>query len=488
MLSAIERKVLATPKKLFSNCLYFPIEHRGGLATQIRNLHFKHFLQLRHMHTADFVQARKVLGRQRQRKVVLHAVPQRDRGGILVGNAARVELLEGGIHCTLCGELLGLAGEVAVLPQEQTHRARRSCSSHTGGDFHGNAEHHQGDHGPHGDRAGKAQSHPCTKLSVLVLLRQLIDDVHVHLKQGHSVGQATDFIVNAALGGVQHLLDDIFSGRLEVRQPLGNGAISVLGSLAHRVHLLVGLVVLRQTHRVDHRQVFALDDFGEVPAECTIGTCEVVNLLELIGLVEDDVQLVIQPSQRVRQDRQRLSRGTRFVGVEKQQYNVGTFGIPPADAFEIVPTVHHCIFTRASHRVAHHGAINHTRSVHNHKVLNGNVGADLQLRVVHQRRAECLQAGEAQFGVANESRSISVHIRRTRNDNRKGIIGGSDTSRLYFPLAYIVDKTRLARGVVAKKKNEGQNGVLLRRLLKRSFEFIIENLHRGAESQALVND
>ena len=54
------------------------------------------------------------------------------------------------------------------------------------------------------------------------------------------------------------------------------------------------LVGFGQAHGVNARQVFALNHFGQVPAERSVSSSKVVNLAELIGFIQDDVQLVVE--------------------------------------------------------------------------------------------------------------------------------------------------------------------------------------------------
>lgn len=85
-----------------------------------------------------------------------------------------------------------------------------------------------------------------------------------------------------------------------------------------------------------------------------------MNLAELVGLIQDYVQLMVHPLQRVRKYGERLPGGTGLVWVEEQENHVSPLCVPFADVLEVVATVHHRVLAVAI-RIAHCGAVDHAR-------------------------------------------------------------------------------------------------------------------------------
>ena len=132
-------------------------------------------------------------------------------------------------------------------------------------------------------------------------------------------------------------------------------------------------------------------------------------LLELIGLVEDDKQLVIHTSKRVEEDVESFPSSTRLVGIKKEQHNIGSFGKPPDDTLKVVSTVHG-VATLVPSIVR---TINHSGRVDQHEIGIPNVLADLELGVMDQCRAKLTEILKAHVGIANQGWTILVLVVRS---------------------------------------------------------------------------
>ncbi len=191
--------------------------------------------------------------------------------------------------------------------------------------------------------------------------------------------------------------DDFFSGGFEVNDTSAKSLFFLITRTASN-----SMEGRWQTHGVDSRQILAVNHLGDVPAQRPIRPGEVVNLAELIRFVEDDVKLVIQTHQRIREDGQSLASGARLVRVEEQQNHIGTLGVPATHSFKVVSSVHVEVSLGHTHStsslllllaavdgaVSHVRAVNHARSIHNHKVCHSDVLAHLELRVMDELRTE----------------------------------------------------------------------------------------------------
>mmetsp|Transcript_11598 Transcript_11598/g.43277 ORF Transcript_11598/g.43277 Transcript_11598/m.43277 type:complete len:344 (-) Transcript_11598:38-1069(-) len=310
----------------------------------------------------------------------------------------------------------------------------------------------------------------------------LLQHHDVHPQQADGVSQPRDGVVHAPLRRLHDLRDDVLAGLLQVLQALPERLLLVPRSVGGGVLPLPR----REAHGVDAREVLASDDLAEVPAQGAVGAGEVVDLAELIRLVQHDVQLVIQPSERLGEHPERLAGRTGLVRVEEEQDHVSPFGEPLHDALEVVAPVPGVVL--GQHAVARHGAVNHARAVHHHEVARPQALADLQAGLVHQTGAVVAQAREAQVWISDDAGAVSVSVLLSRRDDGEGVVGGRDASLLNVLLQHIVDKGALAGGVVAKHEHEGQLRHLVAVALQRTVCPIVQRLYTLQRRRAALHD
>ncbi len=99
--------------------------------------------------------------------------------------------------------------------------------------------------------------------------------------------------------------------------------------------------------RIIKLYIVCYNNLGQIPTQRAIGTGKIMNFTKLIDFVEYNVQLVVHTDQRIGQNGQCFPGGTRFVRIEKEQNDIGAFGIPLNNLFTII-CVLLCIIYRNS--------------------------------------------------------------------------------------------------------------------------------------------
>ena len=91
---------------------------------------------------------------------------------------------------------------------------------------------------------------------------------------------------------------------------------------ARRDMIAISPVRHREAHREYPRQVLPGYHLRQFPAKRAVHTREVVYLLELVGLVQNDEQLVIHLPDGLQEFAQLLAGGPRLVRIEEQEDHV----------------------------------------------------------------------------------------------------------------------------------------------------------------------
>mmetsp|Transcript_14925 Transcript_14925/g.29009 ORF Transcript_14925/g.29009 Transcript_14925/m.29009 type:complete len:387 (-) Transcript_14925:367-1527(-) len=302
-------------------------------------------------------------------------------------------------------------------------------------------------------QANTDRSQRALALFSLILNSDHLEYLHVHSQEASRVIKVSNHVVNTTIRGTHDLINDVLARGLEVLKGVPPAhfrvdhiELNLLTMLVLKLERLACIALVgchRCVHGVDSRQVLAGDNLGQVPAERTIRTCEVMDFLELVHLVQNNVELVVHSSKRVCQYRECFTRGTRLIRVKEEQNDICTLRKPARGALKVVSAITaNFIWRRVRHAV--HSAIDHSWTVHKHKVVNAKVRADLEVRVVNQIWAKCTQTCKTHVWTSDKRRSILIHILPARYNNCKSIICRCHASVLHAPLKHMVDEARLS--------------------------------------------
>ena len=180
---------------------------------------------------------------------------------------------------------------------------------------------------------------------------------------------------------------------------------------------------------------------------------------------------------------------TWFIGIKKEKDHIRSLGIPLHHLLEIVSAIHGIVLSPSTTLVgAAHRTVDHARTVYDHEVIHSCVAAHLQLRVVDQRGTETLQPRETHVRVADEGRSVPVHVSRAGRDDGEGVVRGRHSRGLHTAVQQVVHEGRLAGRVVTQQEHEGEDGVLVGGLVERAAHALVQCLHALQQLLAVQHD
>ncbi|KAI9918993.1 hypothetical protein PsorP6_011267 [Peronosclerospora sorghi] len=202
-------------------------------------------------------------------------------------------------------------------------------------------------------------------------------------------------------------------------------------------------------------------------AQRAVGTRKVVDLAKLIDFIQDKMQFMIHPDQRLRENGQRFARRARFVRVKEEQNHVRTLGEPAHDLGELIASIRvlnlvapAILLLRRARRVdgfrvplrwvegrRRARGINHAGTIYQH-VVGLNPLPHFELRALNERWTIPSQAREAQVGVPHQRGSVLVQILVAGGNDRKAVVRGRDARGLHVPLQQVVNEGRFPRRVV----------------------------------------
>mmetsp|Transcript_50372 Transcript_50372/g.109184 ORF Transcript_50372/g.109184 Transcript_50372/m.109184 type:complete len:221 (-) Transcript_50372:257-919(-) len=216
--------------------------------------------------------------------------------------------------------------------------------------------------------------------------------------------------------------------RAAVRGVDGVGVVLAGGGVGGAAAVLVG-----KEHGVDARQVLARDHLGQVPAERAVCAREVVDVSERVDLVHDDVELVIESRERLRQTVQRLARRPRLCGVEKEEDDVRAPCEPLGRSQEVIAPLasrrRHCLL-----RIDHPGRVDDLQPFGVH------ARTYLEPKVVHEVGAETLERSKPLAPIADERRAITVDVSHAGLDHSETVIRWGDARVLHAPANGVVNE------------------------------------------------